>query len=142
MTGIVVSRRDGIATAPDGTKYRVHRGRTLADARHPLVAAWPNDWTPMTVDLTVDGDPSPGAPTPAELEQLRDDLAEAEEAAEDALAQLATIAAGLAERGYELPAEDEREPGWLAGAVLELIPPLAPVAPPPPPRSTKPRAGP
>ena len=152
MTQIMVSRREGVATAPDGTKYRVHRGRTLADARHPLVVAWPADWAPMQVELTVEEPVTAADGAPAdleELEELRNDLAEAEEVRDAALEQLGRIADGLAERGYVLPLDEDRGPGWLAGLALGLLDeaatrpslPAPPVAPPREPRAAKPRAG-
>lgn len=129
MTSIVVAKRDGIATAPDGTKYRTARGKTLADARHPLVEAYPGDWTPMRVDLPVDepeGIEHPPCAAQDEVDELRNDLAEAEELAEHRGAELLRLAEGLAGFGYTLPDEADRGPGWLVDLVLDALPVLAP----------------
>jgi len=128
VTSIVVSKRDGIAKAPDGTKYRVARGKTLADARHPVVEAYPNDWVPMVVDLSVeDGERAHSAVDEAALEELRSDLAEAEELAEHRGAELLRLAQGIEGLGYELPADADRYPGWLTDLVLGALPVRPPV---------------
>lgn len=132
---IVVSRRDGILTAPDGTKHRVARGKTLADADHPAVLANPRDWVPMVVTLTLDDGDRPersAATLPGDLDtplgvqheqivQLENDLAELEETLAARDAELTRLAEGLAELGVKLPAEDDREPGWLVDLVLDAI---------------------
>lgn len=124
---IVVSRRDGILTAPDGTKHRVARGKTLADADHPAVLANPGDWVPMVVTLTL-GDrtlASPGvpqdSPAAAEIDHLNEQVTELEETLASRDAEMTRLAEGLAARDFELPAEDEREPGWLVDFALEAI---------------------
>lgn len=126
---IVVSRRDGILRAPDGTKHRVARGKTLAHADHPAVLANPGDWVPMIITLTVgDGD----RPAAGELEetlgvqhgrivQLENDVTELEETLAGRDAELTRLAEGVAELGVALPAEDDREPGWLVDLVLDEI---------------------
>jgi len=135
MTQIVVSKRDGIVRAPDGTKHRVARGKTLADARHPVVEAYPNDWVPMVVELSVDDDGSaatlPGMDATEReelIDELRSDVAEAEEVAEHRGAELVRLAEALEGFGYTLPAEDDRRPGWLVDFVLEALPVKAPPA--------------
>jgi hypothetical protein len=127
VTSIVVSKRDGIVKAPDGTKYRVARGKTLADARHPVVEAYPHDWVPMVVALSVE-DGAPGSATANSddlhdrLGQAENDLAEVEELAEHRGAELVRLAEGLAGFGYDLPAEADRRPGWLVDLVLDALP--------------------
>jgi hypothetical protein len=154
MTSIVVSRRDGILRAPDGTKYRVARGKTLAEADHPAVLANPGDWVPMVVALVVDGREPSDAGVPASHErvaQLENDVAELEETLAGRDAELARLAEGLAGLSVDLPAEDDREPGWLVDLVLDEIvtaradprwsakpEPLAAVAPPKPRKRTGP----
>lgn len=144
MTGIVVSRRDGIARAPDGTQWRVHRGKTLADTRHPAVVAYPNDWTPVTIELSVPGTSSAsvpqGSPVAAEIDELRNELAEIEELADQRGTELQRLQDGLAERGALLPDEDSRSPGWLVDFVLDVIDaiPSPPSAAPKPPRRKPP----
>lgn len=136
MTEIFVSKRDGVARAPDGTQYRVHRGKTLADGRHPVVVAYPGDWMPMEVHLSVPGESEPAAPTPdaevfATLEELRNELAGVEELAEARGTELQRLADGLAGAGVELPAEDAREAGWLVDITLDAVTALqAPTAGP------------
>lgn len=149
MTEIMVAKRDGVATAPDGVKYRTHRGKTLADARHPLVQAYPQDWSPMEIALTVDGPVAEGGATlDKTLEDLldaRNDLAEVEEVAEARGLELVRLAGSLEARGIKLPAAEDRAPGWLADLVLDALDALAggrpaapaPVAPPRAPRSAR-----
>lgn len=141
--GIVVSRRDGVLTAPDGTKWRVARGKTLADADHPAVLANPGDWAPMVITLTVgdheptvDDDPRLTPEAIGILDDLRGEIAELEETLAQRDAELFRLAEGLAARGVVLPAEDDREPGWLVDLVLAWMDrPLPPaVTPPPKPR--------
>lgn len=137
MTEIVVSRRDGVLTAPDGTKYRVARGRTLANAQHPAVLANPRDWTPMVITLDVDGaEPLTPGGSHAETGQLENDVAELEETLALRDAELTRLVEGLAARGVALPAEGDREPGWLVDLVLEIVstrvaPHEPEIAPPP-----------
>lgn len=156
MTEIVVSRRDGILRAPDGTKHRVARGKTLAEADHPAVLANPRDWVPMVVELTTgtSGD-AEGVPHPPCAAQ--DDLAELEETLAARDAELTRLAEGLADLGVRLPAEDGRKPGWLVDLALDAFvdaqathfkgagvidaepePAPAPIAPPKPRKRTAP----
>jgi hypothetical protein len=151
---IVVSRRDGILTAPDGTKHRVARGKTLADADHPAVIANPGDWVPMVVTLSV-ADRRPGVPqdstAAAEIDELNGQVTELEETLAGRDAELTRLVEGLAAAGIGLPAEDDREPGWLVDLVLAALGPadlrdepapadivevLAPIAPPKPRKRT------
>jgi hypothetical protein len=120
MTEIMVSKRDGIAKGPDGTKYRVARGKTLADAAHPVVVAYPNDWQPMRVELSVE---SPGVTVGdvEALEELRNELAEMEETAQVLSGELTRLLDGLMARGYKVPAEDDREAGWLVEFALGAL---------------------
>ncbi len=128
MTQIVVSRRDGILRAPDGTRWRIARGKTLADARHPAVLANPGDWVPMEVTLTVEGaDPAVGdSDRDTTLDELRSALedgrneqAELEETLAQRDAEFSRLVAGLAELGVWIPEEDDRRPGWLVDLALE-----------------------
>jgi hypothetical protein len=122
MTGIVVSRRDGILRAPDGTKHRVARGKTLADADHPAVLANPGDWVPMVVTLTSGTERSaaalPRGGEPAGDDELREQVAELEETLAARDAEMLRLADNLAARGVDLPAEEDREPGWLVDLVF------------------------
>jgi hypothetical protein len=123
MTQIVVSRRDGILTAPDGTKYRVARGKTLAEADHPAVLANPGDWIPMVVTLTLADRPA-AAEVPGSHEQVaqfENDVAELEETLASRDAELSRLAEGLESVGILLPAEEDREPGWLVDLALGWI---------------------
>lgn len=128
MTELFVSKRDGVARAPDGTQYRVHRGKTLADGRHPVVVAYPGDWMPVEVHLSMPSE-TPEAPPAraadaevfATLEELRNELAEVEDLAESRGAELQRLADGLAAAGIELPAEGDREAGWLVNKVLDVV---------------------
>ncbi len=119
MTQIVVSKRDGIVRAPDGTRHRVHRGKTLADATHPVVVAYPNDWTPMHVELAVPGGESPGTQH-EQVAQLENDVAELEETNGMLVASLTAVSELLDQHG-ELPPIDERGDGWLVEAVRTTL---------------------
>lgn len=134
MTEIMVSRRDGIVRAPDGTQHRVHRGKTLADAAHPVVQAYPNDWQPMHVELAVDG-----ARSHDRQVQDDDDLAELAEAAESYRAELVRLTDGLMARGVKVPDEGDRGPGWLVDLTLAQLDGLAATPAPRTPRAAKPR---
>lgn len=150
MTEIVVAKRDGVLTAPDGTKYRTHRGKTLADARHPAVQAWPKDWVPMVVELAVDDESSSVAAAPSDdssvskrLEEVLDELAESEELADSRGLELQRLADGLRELGAAAPPEGERTTGWVVNLALEMLaerPVAPPVAAPKAPRVRKPPA--
>lgn len=122
--GIVVARRDGLMVAPDGTKYRLARGRTLADARHPAVIAYPDSFTPMHVELAYDG---PEEPTDDDARQEVDGYR----------AQLAAIAAGLIQRDLIPDGYDTGREGWLAGLIFELLDAPAGELPVAPPRARK-----
>lgn len=152
MTQLMVSKRDGIVRAPDGTQYRVARGKTLADARHAVVVAYPNDWSPMEVALPVDDADAAPVADEAALDELREQLTEAEESAEFYAAELNRLREGLAAVGLTLPAEDERTEGWLVTLALETVevginalkanlsaPEAEPVPAPRTPRAAKPK---
>ena len=127
MTSIVVSKRDGVAREPNGTQHRVARGKTLADARHPLVLAYPGDWAPMVVELSVDDAPGTAAANSDDLldrlGQAENDLAEVEELAEHRGVELQRLADALDARGL-VPDPRPARNGWLVDLVLDLLPPL------------------
>jgi hypothetical protein len=122
---IVVSRRDGILTAPDGTKYRIARGKTLADADHPAVIANPRDWVPMVISLSVGDRPDDGEPphgsSSERLAKAESDVVELEETLDRLTDELSRLAQGLEGAGVELPAEEEWSPGWLVDLVLTVV---------------------
>jgi len=127
-TRIVVATRSGLAQGPDGSKYRLARGRTLADARHPLAAAYPEMFAPYAIDLPYDGDEA-SAPAADDASSgpegdgstWADKVAEVEAIADGYRAQLAAIADGLYERGL-VPADlDTDREGWLADLVFTVI---------------------
>lgn len=147
MTEIVVAYRDGILTAPSGEKFRLVRGKTLADARHPAVRMRPESWGPMVVELSVDDPAEPGDPDrDAKLDELRASVEQAETERDGYRKQLAAVADVLGVRGL-MPADAGSVEGWLARAVAEAIDGSAaalPTAPPPaevaavtPPRGTR-----
>lgn len=119
MTEIVVAYRDGILTAPNGEKFRLVRGKTLADARHPGVRMRPESWGPMVVELSVD-DPEDGSDTDARIDELRASVEQAEEVATNYRKQLAAVADVLGTRGL-MPADAGIREGWLAEAVAAAI---------------------
>ena len=121
MTNIVVATRNGLAEGPDGTKYRLARGRTLADARHPLAQAHPDLFAPYTIELSVDEPGGDAAAERGDVPSWPDKVAEVEQVAEGYRAQLAAIAEGLHARGL-VPAElDTTAEGWLAALVFAVI---------------------
>lgn len=119
MSGLLVARRSGIGTAPDGTKYRIARGKTIADPRHPLVLAYPNDWMAVEVSLQYDGDEVNADPDNSEIAAVvaRAEAAEVEAGAYRA--QLEAVVEVLHEHGYTPPGE--LVPGWLAVLVDEAV---------------------
>lgn len=152
MTEIVVASRDGILRAPDGTQYRMVRGKTLADARHPGVLANPNDFMPVAVELSME-DADPGYledDIAVELAELREKAAHAESAEADAReykAQLVAIADTLRKRNAIPVDVDTDKPGWVADCVSRALAPASDPGPapadddvPPPAATRKPRA--
>jgi hypothetical protein len=123
MTNILVATRSGLASAPDGSKYRLARGRTLADARHPLAVAYPEMFAPYAIELSVDDDASLTAAGDASRvdEALQARQIEAEAVADGYRMTLATIADGLEVRGL-VPAElDTTREGWLVELLFGII---------------------
>lgn len=140
MTEIMVARTSGILRAPDGTQYRITRGQTLADGRHPAVTGSPASWQPMRVELAVDDTANcpPGATggdAEREFDELRSELAELEETADSYRRQLESVAKLLGDRGLLAGVDAERE-GWLVSRLGELLaeaepdPTLGPLADP------------
>lgn len=119
---IVVATRSGLAASADGSKYRLARGRTLADARHPLVQEHPELWAPYHIELSVNEPGTVGGPTQDETSAARAfELAEARDTAERYREQLAAIAEGLYARGL-VPADvDTDREGWLADLVFVVL---------------------
>lgn len=118
-TQIVVANRSGLAVGPDGAKYRLVRGRTHADARHPLAQAHPDLFSPYAIELPYEGDEAPeGSET---LDDLRGSLDSVKQVTEGYRAQLAAIADGLHERGLVQADLDMTVEGWLAELVFAII---------------------
>jgi hypothetical protein len=117
MTEIVVAYRDGILTAPNGEKFRLVRGKTLADARHPGVRMRPESWGPVVVELSVDEPEAEGSEPDARIDELIAELAEANSERDRFGGYLSAIAEALAERGL-VPAEGTDQQGWLVAAVV------------------------
>ena len=130
---IVVANRNGLAQGPDGAKYRLAAGRTLADARHPLAQAHPELFSPYSIELGYEGDEAADEGNLAQGEQAAElvaELADARTAAEQYRVQLAAIAEGLHARGL-VPADlDTEREGWLADLVFAVLD--APAAEPEP----------
>jgi len=101
----VVAKRDGVLKAPDGTRYRMHAGGTLAHREHPAVIANPQAWAPAEIDLDVIA----GSPEAEESGKLID----------EAYGYLNDIANLLHGRG--LIDEADTEPGWLVRAVARAV---------------------
>lgn len=128
MTKIVVANRTGLASAPDGSNYRLARGRTLADARHPLVAAYPDMFSEYSIDLPYEESEEAVAGRPDAAGATDAEMAEARAAAEEYREQLAAIVEVL--RAHDaLPAEEAMsEPGWLARAIEASLTAAAPAS--------------
>lgn len=124
-TKIVVATRSGLAQGPDGSKYRLARGRTLADARHPLAAAHPELFADYTIDLPYEGD-EPSSAAGGDVSSVDQTIAtrqleEAEGTAEKYREQLAAIAEELHARGL-VPADlDTGAEGWLARLIVDIL---------------------
>lgn len=126
MTSIVIAARDGILKGPDGEQYRMVRGRTLANAAHPAVAAYPDNWQPMVLDIDV---PDPEEADPGHLEddvavelaELREEARRAEADAARYQEQLQAIAEGLESRGLIPPSADIDRQGWLIDTLFNFI---------------------
>lgn len=132
MTNIVVATRNGLAEGPDGAKYRLARGRTLADARHPLAQAHPELFAPYSIELSVDEPDGDAAAERGDVSSWPDKVAEAEAVADGYREQLAAIAEGLHARGL-VPADlDTTVEGWLAELVFAVIDGPAPEQADPP----------
>lgn len=69
MSEVVIARRNGVLTGPEGERIAIRAGRTLADADHPVVALYPKVWIPVNVALRTnradDGTESPITQLPA-----------------------------------------------------------------------------
>jgi hypothetical protein len=135
MTDVVIATRSGVVSAPDGSKHRLVRGKTLADARHPLAAAFPELFAPYTIDLPFDdeqhdGPSAEGRDVPRAPDDERGSLEYFAGLADDYREQLAAVVEVL--RAHDaLPAEAEmNEPGWLARAVAAAFDPVGPPAAP------------
>jgi hypothetical protein len=61
---IVIARRNGVLHGPDGERYPVRSGRTLADADHPVVALYPKVWVPVNITLRTPDGAGTDQPTP------------------------------------------------------------------------------
>jgi len=122
-TEIVVATRNGLAEGPDGAKYRLARGRTLGDARHPLVQAHPELFSPYAIDLPYEGNDhdGPSAGGRDDRGSWPEKVAEVEAIAEGYRVQLAAIVEGLHTRGL-VPADlDTTTEGWLAKLVSDIL---------------------
>jgi hypothetical protein len=155
--GLWIATRDGIIRNPEsGEQFRIVKGRTLGHPKHPAVAAFPENWHPLDIELDAE-DVDPDAP--AEATQLAGELHDARNEADGYREQLAAIVELLREReliGFSgIDADHE---GWLvetlravleaayvagpeadAPAELDPTPVLddEPVAPPAPARKTR-----
>lgn len=114
MTKILVANRSGMAQAPDGSKYRLAAGRTLADARHPLVQAYPDLFSPYAIELSVAAEDD-ASPATSEA------TAAAQAEAEGYRMQLAAIVDGLQARGLVDESTDMSYEGWLSATLFGII---------------------
>jgi hypothetical protein len=145
--GLWIATRDGVIRNPEsGEQFRIVKGRTLGHPKHPAVAAFPENWHPLDIELDAD-DVDPDAP--AEATQLAGELHDARNEADGYREQLAAIANLAGERGLieRFGVQPDHE-GWLAellGLALDNLgdeqPDVPaegePVAPPAPARKTR-----
>lgn len=117
---LVVARKDGVLRDPDGIGYRVHKGKTLADADHPAVIANPQVFMPMEIALKVDREEAADVDARV-LDDVRADLERAQGDAERYREQLAAIADGLAARGLVDERTDTSYEGWLSAVIFGAI---------------------
>lgn len=121
MTDIVVASRAGILVGPDGVKYRLVAGKTLAHASHPAVVANPRIFTPMTIEI-VDPALAEAAEADEQATELAGELHEARAEADRYREQLAGIADLVLTRGLpEHYGVDVEREGWLAEVVARLL---------------------
>jgi hypothetical protein len=124
---VMIATGEGTFKCSDGSLYRIERGRSTADAEHPLVKEFPNAWAPFAVHFgapesgTVPADPE----RDEKLERLRAELAEVSEAIESYRQILSTISDGLETRGL-LTDVDTHVEGWLVTAVFGALDGQAP----------------
>lgn len=75
--GLWIATRDGVIRNPEsGEQYRIVKGRTLGHPGHPAVAAYPENWHPLDIELDVpDADPEADGDARAEADGYREQLA-------------------------------------------------------------------
>jgi hypothetical protein len=119
---VMIATGEGIFKCSDGSLYRIERGRSTADAEHPLVKEFPNAWAPFAVHFgapessTVPADPE----RDEKLERLRAELAEVSEALDHYQDIYSTISVGLRERDL-LKGVDVSAEGWLVAAIFAAV---------------------
>lgn len=123
MAEILIAKRDTVLVTPGtGEKFRLIRGRTLADARHPAAAAYPENFMPVQIELNCNDPDHSGDEDPAEVvEEYRARLHEALALADSYRAQLTRIVDELMSRGL-MPADiDTDREGWLVEVVAGVL---------------------
>lgn len=126
---LVIATRNGTVTGPDKANWRLVRGKTIADSRHPVVVAYPENWMALEVELSVEGD----------TEAADEGAALLREQVEEYGAALMKISTALREGGHLDNTTANITADEVAVTVLALLAPTeislrAPVAPPTPPR--------
>jgi hypothetical protein len=120
---VMIATGEGTFKCSDGSLYRIERGRSTADAEHPLVREFPNAWAPFAVHFgapdsgTVPADPE----RDEKLEELREELTQASETIDSYRQVLSTISDGLEVRGLLVGVDTSRQ-GWLVDAVFAALP--------------------
>lgn len=138
---VVVARKNGLLAGPDGSRIRITRGKTYADAGHPAVVEFPEAWADLPVTLTAAGPEPIGAPdsvAPGLVGDLQARIDELEDTAAAYREQLTRMAGLMIERGYVTGETDTESDGWLVrlmtavldqvGATPEATPDAAPAA--------------
>ena len=127
MTEIVIASRDVTLWDPDTREgFRLVRGRTLADARHACVRAYPDNWSPITVDLSVEDDTvsrETAQQADEAASQMAGELYDARTEADGYRATLASIVELLNDRNLIAPTGiDADHEGWLVEVLREVLP--------------------
>jgi len=118
---LMIARRDGtVRNTETGERYRLLKGRTVADAEHPAVKLYPEAFMPLTVELRVE-DEQRAVSDPESDGDLAEELAEVESERDYAQGVLRGLAEALAERGLVDRDNPPNHEGWLAETLLAAI---------------------
>jgi hypothetical protein len=121
---VVVARKNGLLAGPDGSRIRITRGKTYADAGHPAVTEFPEAWADLPVTLAADGPAPQGeqdSGAPGLVADLQARIEELEETAGGYREQLQRMAQLMIERGYVTDETNTQSDGWLVRLVTAVL---------------------